>query len=130
MPPILRHLSAPENRLRVAFAGTGRMAVNHLAALRRVATPHVIGAVFDGDGARAREFAERAGAQAYTTMTDLLHQFAPQVVHVCTPRGRHFELARSALESGAHVYVEKPLVESAVEAKALLALARRKNALV
>jgi len=59
-------------------------------------------------------------------MTDLLHQFGRRSC-TCVRAGRQFGAGARALESGAHVYVEKPLVESAVEAKPCIDLARRKN---
>ncbi|MBI4420479.1 MAG: Gfo/Idh/MocA family oxidoreductase [Gemmatimonadetes bacterium] len=120
----------PQHALRIAFAGAGRMAACHLRALGRVNVPHAVGAVYDSTESRVREFAARAGARAYLSMSELLEDFEPHVVHVCTPRGAHFELAHEALRGGAHVYVEKPLVEMASEARALLRLAREKHLLV
>jgi predicted dehydrogenase len=44
-------------------------------------------------------------------------------VAIATPAATHFDLVRSALESGKHVMVEKPLTPSAAEAEKLAALA-------
>ena len=44
-------------------------------------------------------------------------------VVVSTPASTHFELARAALQAGKHVFVEKPLAMTTVEADALVALA-------
>jgi predicted dehydrogenase/nucleoside-diphosphate-sugar epimerase len=118
--------------LRIAFVGTGRMAAAHLAALRRVPTAHQVGAACDFSGSRAQEFvaAAGAGARAYSTLTDLLENYRPDVVHVCTPRGRHFEPALEVLLKGVSVYVEKPFVETRGDARSLLSAARRSGALV
>ena len=110
--------------LRVAFVGAGRMARLHVHALRRVRTPHVVAAVCDTSEASARGLAELVEALPYGSLTDLLREAKPDIVHVCTPAGTHFAPARQALLAGAHVYVEKPFVEIESEARELLALAR------
>src|SRR6266487_573899 len=116
--------------LRVAFVGTGNMARLHLHSLRRVRTPHMVVGVHDSDESARRQFAELADATSYHTLRDLLEVGRPDLVHVCTPAGTHFEPARAALLDGAHVYVEKPFVETSVEADELLALAAARGLLV
>ncbi len=116
--------------LRVAFVGTGNMARLHLHSLRRVRTPHMVVGVHDSDESASRQFAELADATSYHTLRDLLEVGRPDLVHVCTPAGTHFEPARAALLAGAHVYVEKPFVETSVEADELLALAAARGLLV
>jgi predicted dehydrogenase/nucleoside-diphosphate-sugar epimerase len=116
--------------LRIAFVGAGKMAHLHLRALRRVRVPHTVVAVCDTQESVARELAALAGAASYTSLDDLLREANPQVVHVCTPAGTHFEPARAALTAGAHVYVEKPFVETEREARELLDAARERHLLV
>lgn len=50
---------------------------------------------------------------------------AIDAVVVATPARSHFALAKAALESGKHVFVEKPLAMNVAEADELIALARR-----
>ena len=66
----------------------------------------------------------------FTSVADALRETQPDIVHVCTPAGTHFDPARQALLAGAHVYVEKPFVEVASEARDLLAIARERDRLV
>ena len=116
--------------LRIAFVGAGNMARLHLHALRRVRTPHAVVGVYDKDEAASRQFAALANATSYRTLAELLALARPTVVHVCTSAGSHVEPARQALLAGAHVYVEKPFVETACEAEELLTLAERRRLLV
>jgi len=106
------------------------MARLHVHALRRVPTPHVVAAVCDTSEASASGLAELAGAVPYGSLAELLRDVNPDVVHVCTPAGMHFAPARQALLAEAHVYVEKPFVETQVEADALVALARQRGLLI
>lgn len=48
-------------------------------------------------------------------------------VAVITPVWTHFELARTALQNGKHVFVEKPFTSTAAQAEELIELAARKN---
>ena len=116
--------------LRIAFVGSGNMAGLHLAALARVPTPHQVVGVYDLRPEAAQAFAGRARAQAYDSLSTMLAEARPDVVHVCTTAGTHFEPARQALLAGAHVYVEKPLVETQGEADALIELARKRGLLI
>jgi len=116
--------------LRIAFIGAGQMAGHHLNALRRVSTAFTVVGVHDVRGAAAQAFARRAGTRAYATVADVLEQAKPDLAHICTPAGTHFEPARQALLAGAHVYVEKPFVETGEEAETLLELARARGLLV
>ena len=106
------------------------MARLHVHALRRVRTPHVVAAVCDTSEAAARGFAELGGAAPFGSLEELLRKVNPDVVHVCTPAGMHLAPARQVLLAGAHVYVEKPFVAVAAEARELLALARECGRLV
>ena len=106
------------------------MARLHLHALRRVRGPHLVVGVHDRDQLASRHFAELADATSYRTLEELLAEAQPNIVHVCTSAGSHFEPARAALLAGAHVYVEKPFVDTAREAEELLSLAARQRLLV
>ena len=48
---------------------------------------------------------------------------SPDVVHITTPPQSHYSLARQCLESGSHVYLEKPFTITAGEAESLIQLA-------
>ncbi|MDD5599685.1 MAG: Gfo/Idh/MocA family oxidoreductase, partial [Victivallaceae bacterium] len=48
-------------------------------------------------------------------------------VAVVTPLATHFEIARTALENGKHLFIEKPVAPTSAEALELIELAKRKN---
>jgi predicted dehydrogenase len=53
----------------------------------------------------------------------MLNEARPDVVHITTPPGSHFSVAKTCLEAGCHVYVEKPFALYEHEARELLAFA-------
>jgi predicted dehydrogenase/nucleoside-diphosphate-sugar epimerase len=115
--------------LRVAFIGAGQMAHQHLRAATRAASATVVG-VHDRAAAQAEAFAAAAGTRAFPSIDALMTEARPDVVHVCTPPGAHFDAAYAALEGGAHVYVEKPFALTVRDARALLDLASARDLIV
>ena len=106
------------------------MAGIHLKALRHVRTPHTIVGVYDPRPAVAQAFARVANTRTCPTLSALLDEARPEVVHICTPAGMHFEPARQALLAGVHVYVEKPFVETLEDAESLVRLANQRGLLI
>lgn len=66
----------------------------------------------------------------YKDYRELLQKEKPDIVIIATPDHWHPLIAISAIESGANVYVEKPVGHTINEGKAMVAAARRKGAIV
>ncbi len=58
---------------------------------------------------------------------DILESTEIDVVAVITPVWTHYELAKTALENGKHVFVEKPFTWSSAQAEELIEIAERKH---
>ena len=58
-----------------------------------------------------------------TSFEDILDDESIDAVAIVTPVSTHYPLAEAALESGKHVFVEKPLAGRAADARALASLA-------
>jgi predicted dehydrogenase len=113
---------------RAAIVGAGAIARQHLACLERL--PHAqVAAVCDISPASAEAAAERFGVPAsYTDRGEMLERERPDVVHVTTPPGAHFDVAADAIEAGAAAIVEKPLAATPAEAAELIERARAAGA--
>ena len=113
--------------LRIAIIGCGKIADQHVLALRRVADCEVV-AVCDREMLMAQQLAGRFGiAKTFSDAQEMLKAISPDIVHITTPPQGHFSLARQCLESGCHVYLEKPFTVTAHEAKDLIQLAEGKG---
>ena len=78
---------------------------------------------------RLREVQSSTGAATATTRwRELLDEPAVEAVFVCaTPEQNHFPMARAFLDSGRHVFLEKPLALTLEEADELVALGRERG---
>lgn len=65
---------------------------------------------------------------AYTSnYDDIINDASIELVLIATPASTHFTLAKRALEAGKHVFIEKPITSTSVEAAELVQLAKEKN---
>ncbi len=120
--------NASGSPLRVGIIGAGKMAQHHARSIQRVEPAATVSAVADPSVAALRQMQEICpGAHTFETPEAMLEAGIVDVVHVCTPPATHHALALAVLEHGAHVYVEKPFVETHSEAAEVLELAESRN---
>jgi predicted dehydrogenase len=77
---------------------------------------------------RAHEVAAELQVKRYADEASLLEDVDAVTIVVPTPH--HFEVARSALDAGKHVFIEKPITATLEEADELLHLAERNGCIV
>src|SRR4051812_39183834 len=95
-------------RLRFALIGAGVIGRHHGKVIGGLADRIELVAVSDLHEDRAEQVAAPHGAKTFPTLTAALAAVEVDVVVVCTPTGRHGELAIEALQAGKHVIIEKP----------------------
>jgi predicted dehydrogenase len=109
--------------IRSAIVGCGKIADDHASQLQHVKNCEIVG-VCDREPLMARQLYERFRvARYFSDLGTLLREAKPDVVHITTPPQSHFELAKQCLDSGCHVYVEKPFTIDEGEAQTLIDLA-------
>jgi predicted dehydrogenase len=113
--------------LKVGIVGCGKIADSHAAQVKRIPGCEIVG-VCDREMLMGRQLADRFPIKGfYRDVTELLADAKPDVVHITTPPQSHYDIARTCLEWGCHVYVEKPFTVDASEAERLISLAERKG---
>jgi len=113
--------------IRVGIIGCGKIADQHATAIQRIPGCEIVAAC-DHEELMSKQFAERFSVKKhFTDVSELLDQIRPDIVHITTPPRSHFSLGKSCLESGCHIYVEKPFTVNTEEAEKLIDLAKRKN---
>lgn len=116
-------------KIKVAIIGCGMIANNaHIPAYLENKTDYSIVAVADFNIEAARETAEKFNIGAYyNNAMQMLKDYKPDLVSVCTPNLYHKEFVKAALQSGANVLCEKPLAVSIADAEELFELAKSKD---
>lgn len=113
--------------IRVGLVGAGWMGRAHAAAFENAArifgpdpATLQITAVADVSDNAARDFASRFGVARHSTdWLSVVTDPAIDVVDITTPNDVHPEIALAAIAAGKHVYCEKPMANTAAEARAM-----------
>ena len=115
--------------LRVGIIGCGEIAqIMHLPYLAEL-PQFEIGALCDLSPTVVNAIGERYGVHnRYTDYHDLVAQSDLDIIAILTLD--HFDVARAAIDAGKHVFVEKPLCFSVLEAQELVTLAERQGVLL
>nr|WP_315098121.1 Gfo/Idh/MocA family oxidoreductase [uncultured Fretibacterium sp.] len=111
---------------RVGVIGVGHLGQHHARVYTELLDARLVG-VADRDEERAHLIGENLGVPAYSTMEELIGRQAPDAVSIVVPTSLHFDVARTAMEAGIHVLVEKPVTTRPDEAEELLKLAAKKD---
>jgi predicted dehydrogenase len=106
----------------IAVVGAGFMGTNHARVLGSIPAAS-LSLIIDHDGERARRVAEQFDC-AWSTDLSALHGAADAAI-VATPTATHRAVALSALASGLHVLVEKPLASTVDESCDIVSAAER-----
>ena len=113
--------------LKVGIIGCGKMADNHANCIKRIAGAEIV-AVCDREPLLSKDMSERFNiSKHFIDVHEMLQTVKLDVVHITTPPQSHHPLAEMCLQSGCHVYVEKPFTVDTKEAEELIALANQKN---
>ena len=111
----MRSNGTSNGALRVGIVGCGKVAEHHARFVKCLNNAHLVG-VADVNEEAARLFAEKYGiATAKGSLLSLLDSVELDVLHVTTPPPFHYECAKTALDRGKHVLVEKPVAFTAEE---------------
>ena len=111
-------------KIRAAVIGVGYLGRFHAQKYAQAAHCELVAVADARQEARAQLTGE-LGIRAVADYHELLG--AVDAVSVVTPTPAHFAIARDFLNAGAHVLVEKPITETAAEARELIALAARQR---
>lgn len=120
-----------ERQLRTAIIGCGLIAVDHVATIKARCGPvqfHLCDT--NPDAARNLSDQYQLDAVIHSDAREMLRQERFDIVHILTPPDLHYDLARLAIETGAHVFVEKPMTLTLDETKRLCEFADMRQRLL
>jgi predicted dehydrogenase len=102
--------------MKVAVIGVGSMGKNHARVFSELPGAE-LSAVADSDHALARVVGDKHGVHAYSDYRQMLKS---EAVSIAVPTAMHEEVGMAALESGAHVMIEKPIAATIESGKRLI----------
>lgn len=113
--------------MKVGIIGCGKVADQHAVQIQRIPGAEIV-AVCDSEPLMAMQMYERFRAKKYfTDVKTMLEGKELDVVHITTPPQSHFELGKTCLQAGCHVYIEKPFTLNTTDAEELISLATEKG---
>jgi predicted dehydrogenase len=112
-------MSKGSQAVKAAVIGVGSMGRNHARVYSELPEAQLV-AVSDVNPQAAQDAAEKYGARAYADYREMLAKESPEAVSIAVPTAMHEEMTLAALESGAHVLVEKPIAATLEEGQHLI----------
>jgi predicted dehydrogenase len=113
--------------IRIGVVGYGYWGPNLVRNFAETSGAEIV-AVADLDTSKLATVKRRFPAvQTMTNFNDLLSDASIDAVAIATPVNTHYELAMAALKAGKHVWVEKPMTETAEQAQRLVDEAARRG---
>lgn len=108
--------------LKAGVFGAGHLGKIHLKLLRESSKYELIG-FYDDNRETAAGIEKEHGYKSFNSAEELID--AVDVIDIVTPTLAHFTVAKKAITSGKHLFVEKPITSTFKEAEELIELAKK-----
>lgn len=110
--------------LRAGVIGVGHLGQHHARLYASLSGAQLVG-VLDQSIERAQAVADRHEARVFRTVDELLPHV--DVVSIAVPTSGHYAVAKSCLQAGKHILIEKPIAVTPGEAQELVELAKQRG---
>ena len=127
----MNDLKAPStDRVKVCVLGVGSLGKEHARIYSELAAANQVEfmGIYDVAAETARKSAEKYRVRAFASVAEAAE--ACDALSVVTPTTTHFELAKSLLQRGKHLLVEKPMTENSTQAAELVQLAQQRSCML
>ena len=126
MNDTLKPRDRSKSTVTVAIVGTGNIATPYVEDLKASSSVRIVGAT-DADSHRAKTFAGEHQLPHFDDLEQLLLDDTIDLVVNLTIHHAHYEVNKACLMAGKHVFSEKPLALTYLEAKELTDIAKEKK---
>ncbi|MEX6625628.1 Gfo/Idh/MocA family protein [Tenacibaculum salmonis] len=106
--------------LKAGVLGAGHLGKIHLRLLQQSEKYELVG-FYDPFTENAKKVAKEFGYKLFNSVEELIN--AVDVVDIVTPTLSHFDCAKEAIQKGKHIFIEKPITNTVLEAEAIRTLA-------
>ena len=116
-----------DKSVRVGVVGTGHLGSHHVKHFANINEAALVG-IFDINKNRSKEVAKKNNTKSFPSLKALIEK--TDAISVVTPTESHAKIALQCINSGKHVFVEKPMTNTISEADALVASATKNNVIL
>jgi len=110
--------------LKAGVLGAGHLGKIHLRLLQQSEKYELVG-FYDPFTENAKKVAKEFGYTLFDSVESLIA--AVDMIDIVTPTLSHFDCAKQAIENGCHIFIEKPITKTVLEAEAIRTLASQKH---
>ena len=110
--------------LKAGVLGAGHLGKIHLRLLDQSSKYELIG-FYDPSEENAIKVSKEFGYKNFQTIDELIA--VCDVIDIVTPTLNHFDCAKTAIEKGKHIFIEKPITKTVVEAEELRDLIKKNH---
>jgi len=110
--------------LKVGVLGAGHLGKIHLRLLQQSDKYELVG-FYDPFTKNAKKVAKEFGYVLFDSVESLIDEV--DVIDIVTPTLSHFDCAKLAIEKSCHIFFEKPITKTVLEAEAIRTLASQKH---
>ncbi|BCA95317.1 oxidoreductase [Legionella antarctica] len=113
------------NKIRCAVIGVGYLGRFHAQKYQLIPNAELV-AVCDVNPELCEVISRELNVPAYLDYRDLFGKV--DAVSIAATTNKHYQIAKSCLEQGIHVLIEKPITETLIQAEELIQLAKKHHA--
>ena len=111
----------------VLVVGVGNMGKAHAKAYYKIDEFNLVGLVARSPEKRNQLSKELGNLPQFDNFDKALKETKPDIVSINSYTETHKDFAIKSLNSGAHIFIEKPLAENIKDAEEIISLAKKKN---
>ena len=111
----------------VLVVGVGNMGKAHAKAYYKIDEFNLVGLVARSPEKRNQLSKELGNVPQFDDFDKALKETKPDIVSINSYTETHKDFAIKSLNSGAHIFIEKPLAENIKDAEEIISLAKKKN---
>jgi len=104
--------------LKIGVVGAGHLGKIHIRLIKELSAQFELIGFYDQHLENARKVSEEFETKSFTSIEELLNEV--DCLDIVTPTLSHYECASKALRQSIHVFIEKPVTESVLEAQSLI----------
>lgn len=112
------------DKVKYGVIGAGHLGKFHIKNLKEISQCELVG-FYDVNEEKAKNVEEEFGVKAFSSLDELLNQV--DAVSIVVNTKYHYDVAKQCLNSGKHIFLEKPITETIEQAEEIINIAKSKN---